>query len=151
MELDGAELALAVAVAGVAVTWEAHGHGAVTGERNEAEAVGNELVVEDGGVDFDLDEVDGDGGDFGDHDAAEGVGDAGVGVSELELEVVVFELSDFDSGSACVWCSLHFWGFWSLCEETTKKKKKKTKKEEGRRKKETWKFKPHKSGFGLYI
>lgn len=89
VELDGAELALAITVAGVAVAGEAHGHGAFTGEGDEAEAVGDELVVEDGRVDLDLDEVDGDGGDLGDHDAAEGVGHAGVGVSELELGVVV--------------------------------------------------------------
>lgn len=89
VELDGAELALAVAVAGVAVAGEAHGHGALGGEGDEAEAVGDELVVEDGGVDLDLDEVDGDDGDLGDHDAAKGVGDAGVRVAELELEVIV--------------------------------------------------------------
>lgn len=48
------ELALAVAIAGVAVPGEAHGHGVVAGEGNEAEAVGDELVVEDGGVDLNL-------------------------------------------------------------------------------------------------
>jgi hypothetical protein len=94
VELDGAVLAGAVAVAGVAVAGEAHGHGGGGGEGDEAEAVGDELVVEDGGVDLDLDEVDGDGGDLGDHDAAEGVGHAGVGVAELELGVVVLQLAD---------------------------------------------------------
>ncbi|PPD71679.1 hypothetical protein GOBAR_DD31421 [Gossypium barbadense] len=34
--------------------------------------MGNELVVEDGRVNFDFDEVDGYGGNLGDHDAAEG-------------------------------------------------------------------------------
>lgn len=66
VELDRAKLALAVTVTGVAVTWEAHAHGAFAGEGNEAEAVSDELVVEDGGVDLDFDEVDGDGGDLGD-------------------------------------------------------------------------------------
>lgn len=107
VELDGAELALAVTVAGVTVTGEAHGHGTFTGEGDEAEAVGDELVVEDGGVDLDLYEVDGDGGDLGDHDAAEGVGHAGVGVAELELCVVVLQLPELDSGEPLVRHSPH--------------------------------------------
>ncbi|KAI4367998.1 hypothetical protein MLD38_016615 [Melastoma candidum] len=45
VELDGAELALAVAVA---VAGEAHGHGTIAGEEDEAEVVGDGLVVEDG-------------------------------------------------------------------------------------------------------
>lgn len=94
VELDGAELALAVAVAGVAVPREPHGHGAVAGERDEAEAVGDELVVEDGGVDLDLDEVDGDGRDLRDHHAPQRVGHAGVRVSQLELQVIVLHFPD---------------------------------------------------------
>lgn len=107
MELDGAEFALAVAVAGVTVPGEAHGHGAVTGEGNEAEAVGDELVVEDGGVDVDLHQVDGDGGHLRDHDTPEGVGHAGVGIAELELAVVIFELSDLQLGKSLVRHALH--------------------------------------------
>ena len=53
-------------------------------------------------VDLDLDEVDGHRGDLGDHDAAESVGYAGVGVAELELGVVVPELADPDAGEALV-------------------------------------------------
>ncbi|KAK9108022.1 hypothetical protein Syun_024033 [Stephania yunnanensis] len=47
LELDGAVLALAVSVACVGVAGESHGHGAVAGEGDETEAVGDELVVED--------------------------------------------------------------------------------------------------------
>ena len=62
LEGDGAVLAVlvAVAVAGVEDVFDLLG---VQGD--EAEAVGDELVGEDGGVGFDLDEVDGHGGHFG--------------------------------------------------------------------------------------
>lgn len=102
VELNGAVLAGAVAVAGVAIPGEAHLHGGGGGEGDEPQAVRDELVVEDGGVDLDLDEVYGDGGDLGDHDAAEGVGHAGVGVAELELGVVVLELADPNAREALV-------------------------------------------------
>ena len=101
-ELDGAVLAEAVAVANVAVPGEAHLHGGGGGEGDEPQAVRDELVVEDGGVDLDLDEVDGHRGDLGDHDAAEGVGYAGVGVAELELGVVIPQLADPDAGEPLV-------------------------------------------------
>lgn len=107
MKLDGAVLALAVAVAGVAVAGEAHRHGAAAGEGDEADAMGDELVVEDGGVDLDLDEVDGDGGDLGYHDTTEGVGHAGVGVSELELHEVVFHFSDLHPRGTLVADAFH--------------------------------------------
>lgn len=96
MKLDRAKLALAVAVTGVAVAGEAHAHGVVRGEGDEAEAVGDELVVENRGVGVYLDEVDGDGGDLGDHDAAEGVGHARVRLPQLELAVVVLQVADAD-------------------------------------------------------
>ncbi|GER28989.1 HIT zinc finger [Striga asiatica] len=96
MELDGAVLALAVSVAGVTVAREAHGHCALAGEGNQTQAVGNELVVEDRGVHLDLNQIDGDCGDFGDHDAAECVGDTGVSVAQLELHEVVPYCPDFD-------------------------------------------------------
>ena len=94
MELDGAILALAIAIARVTIPREAHAHGKVAGEGDEAEAVGDELVVEDGGVDLNLDEINGNGGHLGDHHAAESVGHARIGVGEIELEVVVLHLSD---------------------------------------------------------
>lgn len=94
MKLDGAVLALAIAITRVTIPREAHAHGKVTGEGDEAEAVGDELVVEDGGIDLNLDKIDGDGGHLGDHDAAESVGHARIGVGEIELEVVVLHLSD---------------------------------------------------------
>lgn len=77
--------------------------------------MGDELVVEDGGVDLDLDEVDGDGGDLGDHHAAEGVGHARVGLSELELAVIVLHFSDPDLGKSLVGDGgLHCWRFLSF-------------------------------------
>ncbi|GLU03248.1 hypothetical protein SLE2022_204560 [Rubroshorea leprosula] len=45
MELNRAELALAVIIAYVAITREAHRHGTFTGERDETETVTDELVV----------------------------------------------------------------------------------------------------------
>jgi hypothetical protein len=105
VKLDGAVLAGAVAVASVAVPREAHLHGGGGGERDEPQTVGDELVVEDGGVNLDLYEIDGDSWDFGDHDAAEGVGHASVGVAEFELGVVVLELADPNAGEALVRCA----------------------------------------------
>jgi hypothetical protein len=102
VELDGAVLAGSVAVASVAVAGESHAHGGGGGERDEAEAVRDELVVEDGGVGLDFNKVDGDGGHLSDHDTAEGVGHARVGVAELELGVVVLELADPHAGEALV-------------------------------------------------
>lgn len=100
MKLDGAEHTLSIAVAGVAVTREAHGHSAVASERNEAEAVGDELVGEDGGIGFDLDEIDGDGGDLGDHHAPKRVGDADIGVAKLEFHEVVSHFANSHSRHA---------------------------------------------------
>jgi len=63
-------------------------------EGHETKAVGQELVGEDGGVRFDFDEIDGHDWDFGENDAAEGVGEGEIDVGELEvdLEVVCLEL-----------------------------------------------------------
>jgi hypothetical protein len=47
-------------------------------EGDEAEAVGEDLVLDDRGVVLDVDVLNGEGGDFGEEDAAEGVGDGGV-------------------------------------------------------------------------
>lgn len=43
-------------------------------EGDEAEPVGEDLVLDDGGVVLDVDVLDGEGRDLGDEDAAEGVG-----------------------------------------------------------------------------
>lgn len=80
---------MAGAVAGAAVLGEAHGGGAVAGERDEAEAVGNELVIEDGGVGLEVDEVDGHRRHLGEHNPPERVGHAPVGAAELELDELV--------------------------------------------------------------
>ncbi len=59
---------------------------------HQAEPVGEHFVLDDGGVVPDVDGLDGDGGDLGDEDAAEGVGDGGVDADEGEaaVELVVF-------------------------------------------------------------
>lgn len=71
MKLDRAVLAtfVAITVAGVLQIFTAF---AV--ERDETEAVGNELVREDGGIRGYVNEIDGKGGYFGEHDPAEGIG-----------------------------------------------------------------------------
>ena len=45
-----------------------------------------EFIRKDGGVGLDFDEVDGDCGDFGEHGAAEGVGEGEGGVAEDEVD-----------------------------------------------------------------
>ena len=107
MELDGTKLALAVTVACVTVARESHGHGSLTGERNESESVGDELVIENRGVNLDFDKVNGNGGNFGDHDTAESVGHAGIGLTELELGVVVLDFPDLDFWETLVGYSFH--------------------------------------------
>jgi hypothetical protein len=57
-------------------------------QRDKAEAVGEDLVLDDGGVVVDEDVFDGKGGDFGEQDAAEGVCDRGVEAGEGEGGVV---------------------------------------------------------------
>ena len=52
--------------------------------------MGDELVREDGGVGGDVDEVDRQGGDFGEHDAAQGVGEGEGGRLEDEVDPVLF-------------------------------------------------------------
>ena len=57
-------------------------------QRDEAEAVGEDLVLDDGGVVVDEDVFDGEGGDLGEQDAAEGVCDGCVEAGEGEGGVV---------------------------------------------------------------
>lgn len=47
--------------------------------------MGYVFVVQHGGIFGEFDQVDGERGDFGDHDAAEGVGDGYIGVGEGEF------------------------------------------------------------------
>ncbi|GAV81674.1 hypothetical protein CFOL_v3_25128 [Cephalotus follicularis] len=109
VKLDGAEFALAVSITSVAVSREAHAHCALACQRYEAEPVGDELVVENRRIHLDLDEVDGDRWDLGDHDTPERVCHGRVRLPELEFHVVVFHFSDFDFWEALVGDSLH-WG-----------------------------------------
>jgi len=71
---------VAVAVSRVPEVLNILGH-----EGDETETVGDELVGEDGAVDFDLDEVDGEGGDFGLDYAADGVCEGEVGACHFEI------------------------------------------------------------------
>lgn len=107
-ELDGAELALAVSVAGVAVAGEAHRHGAVAGEGDEAEAVGDELVVEDGGVHLDLHQVDRQRRHLRQHHAPKGVRHARVRLTELKLQVLVLHLPNLHLRKTLVRNPFHF-------------------------------------------
>lgn len=75
----------AVAVAGT------EGIGGGVREGKKAETMCDVFVVEDGGVFGEFDEVDGERGDLGDHDAAKGVGDRGVGLGEDEFYLVRFD------------------------------------------------------------
>jgi hypothetical protein len=83
-----------VAVTGIAVAGESHFHGAVADERDEAEPVREELVVEHRGVGLDLHQVDGQRGHFRDHDAPQRIGNAGVRVAQLELHHIVLHVAD---------------------------------------------------------
>ena len=89
-ELDGA---VGAEVGAGAVPGVLHGaDGLVGGEGDEAEAVGDELVGNDGGVGLELDPVDGHDRRLGDHDAADRVGRGQVGVLDLELDQLVAQL-----------------------------------------------------------
>lgn len=83
-EGDAAILAVLVAFAVAAVE---HVFDLFRVERNQAEAVGNEFIGQDGGVGFDLDEINGHGGDFGQHGAAQRVGKSKVDVAEGEVNM----------------------------------------------------------------
>lgn len=54
--------------------------------------MGDEFISEDGGVGFNFDDVDGDGGDFREDGAAEGVGKGEVYGAEAEVDSVGFGL-----------------------------------------------------------
>lgn len=70
--------------------------------------MGEDFILDDGGVVVDVDEFNGEGGDFGEEDAAEGVGEGSVdadkgegGVEgcvlvELNVEVLLGGKSEFD-------------------------------------------------------
>ena len=63
-------------------------------ERDEAKTMGDELVRQDGGVGYDVDEVDGEGRDLGEHGAAEGVGEGEGGGLQDEVDAVLFSLME---------------------------------------------------------
>jgi hypothetical protein len=66
-------------------------------ERDEAQPVAQHLVLDHARVVVDPDVLDGEGGDLGDHDAAEGVGDGGVEPDEAEGGVMLAVLVEDDA------------------------------------------------------
>lgn len=70
-------------------------------EGHEAQAVGEHLVLDDRGIVLDVDVLDGEGGDLGQQDAAEGVGDGGVDAYERKggQELVVLVEVDGEAGA----------------------------------------------------
>ena len=65
-------------------------------DRNEADAVSDELVVKGARVLLDLNKIEGHSGDFRNDDPAQGVGDCQVSVKQLELDHVPGELQNLD-------------------------------------------------------
>lgn len=61
----------------------------------ETQPVSYELVIEDGGVDFDLDQIDGQGWDLRKHDPTQGIGNAWIRIAENELAEVWAEFANF--------------------------------------------------------
>ena len=95
-QCDRAKLTVGVAVFAVAGVGE-EGGAVEAVERDEAEAVGDELIGQDGGVGYDVDEVDGEGWDLGEHGAAERVGEGKGGGLQDEFDAVLFGLGDYPS------------------------------------------------------
>ena len=61
-------------------------------ERDHTQAVGEEFIGENGGIALDLDNVEGEGGHFGQDRAAEGVGEGEVDGAESEVDTVRLRL-----------------------------------------------------------
>ncbi len=57
-------------------------------QRDETEAMGDELVGENRGVDFDFNKIDGHGWDFSKDCSADGVGEGNVYVAKGEVDVI---------------------------------------------------------------
>ena len=85
--------AVLTVILAVAFSTRQHVVDAFTVERYEAQAVGDEFVGEDGGVGFDLNQVDSHGGDFGEDGTAQGIGEGEVNVAEVEFHTVGGNLS----------------------------------------------------------
>jgi len=80
----------------------AYGIGCDVSEGDESETVCDVFVIEDGGVFCNFHEVNGEGGDLGDHDAAEGIGDGGVGFGEDEFYFMLLDGEYFYFGESLV-------------------------------------------------
>ena len=53
------------------------------------EAMGEVLVIQHGGIHFERHQIDGQGGDFGNHHPPQGIGNGGVRIGENKLDEVV--------------------------------------------------------------
>lgn len=73
----------------------------VSGEGDEAETVGEDLVLDDGRIVLDIDVLDGEGGYLGDEDAAEGVCDGGIDADEGEGGFVLGVVVELDAEVVC--------------------------------------------------
>jgi len=80
----------------------AYSIGCDVSEGDESETVCDVFVIEDGGVFCNFHEVNGEGGDLGDHDAAEGIGDGGVGFGEDEFYFMLLDGEYFYFGESLV-------------------------------------------------
>lgn len=69
---------------------------AVTHEGNQADPLTEEFVVQNAGIFDDGDEMRGEGGYFGDHDASQCVGKADVAAGECELDAFSAEFKDLN-------------------------------------------------------
>lgn len=78
---------VAVAVAGVEHVFDLFGV-----ERNKAEAVGDEFISENGGVGLNFDKINGHGGNFGQHGAAQRVSKSKVDVAESKVDMTACSL-----------------------------------------------------------
>lgn len=86
MQVEGHTASSTVLVA-VAVARVRHLLEAAGVEGDQAQAVGDELVGQHRGVDVEVDQVNGDSGDFGLDDATQRVGEREVDIIELEIDV----------------------------------------------------------------
>jgi hypothetical protein len=72
-------------------------------QRNQAQTVGDDFILQSAAVFLEFDEIDGEGGHLGDHDAAQRVGGADVGVEQLEVGEIIAQLEQTD-----FWVAIHF-------------------------------------------
>ena len=68
----------------------------IADEGDESDPLAEELIVEDWGVFNDADEVGGEGGHFGDHDASESIRHAHIAAGECEFDIFSAQIEDLN-------------------------------------------------------